>query len=112
MPHARQACDVKASCKPKLVAHSLTGMQEQEDWQHRSSVMSVMQDFVTEQLKQIPGVTLVEPEGAFYVLPVMTSFFGPSARADGFGSIPDADTLSRWQCCMQQHLQAMLQPHL
>ena len=49
-----------------------------------------------EQLQQIPGVTLVQPKGAFYCLPVMASFFGPSASADGFGAIPDADTLCRW----------------
>ncbi len=54
------------------------------------------QDFVVEQLQQIPGVTLVEPKGAFYCLPVMASFFGPSASADGFGAIPDADALCRW----------------
>lgn len=53
------------------------------------------QDFVVKQLQQIPGVTLVEPKGAFYCLPVMASFFGPSASADGFGAIPDADTLCR-----------------
>lgn len=47
------------------------------------------------ELQQIPGVALVEPQGAFYCLPVMTSFFGPSASAEGFGSIPDADTLCR-----------------
>ncbi|DBA70492.1 TPA: Aspartate aminotransferase, cytoplasmic isozyme 1, variant 3 [Trebouxia sp. C0005] len=53
-------------------------------------------DFVVKQLQQIPGVTLVEPKGAFYCLPVMASFFGPSASADGFGAIPDADTLCRY----------------
>ena len=46
------------------------------------------------KLQAIQGVTLVEPQGAFYCLPVMTSFFGPSANAHGFGAIPDADTLS------------------
>lgn len=54
-----------------------------------------MQDYVVNELQQIAGVALVEPQGAFYCLPVMTSFFGPSASAEGFGSIPDADTLCR-----------------
>lgn len=54
-----------------------------------------MQDYVVLELQQVPGVALVEPLGAFYCLPVMTSFFGPSASAEGFGSIPDADTLCR-----------------
>lgn len=55
-----------------------------------------MQDFVVKQMRKIPGVTLVEPKGAFYCLPVMSSFFGPSASAPGFGSIPDADALCRY----------------
>ena len=54
-----------------------------------------MQDYVVRELQQIAGVGLVEPQGAFYCLPVMTSFFGPSASAPGFGSIPDVDTLCR-----------------
>ena len=54
-----------------------------------------VQDFVVKQLQQIPGVSLVVPQGAFYCLPVMNNFFGPTASVDGFGSIPDADTLCR-----------------
>lgn len=54
------------------------------------------QDFMVKQLQQIGGVTLVEPKGAFYCLPLMASFFGPSASAEGFGAIPDADALCRW----------------
>ena len=54
-----------------------------------------MQDFVVRELQQVAGVGLVEPQGAFYCLPVMTSFFGPSASAPGFGSIPEVDTLCR-----------------
>lgn len=54
-----------------------------------------MQDYVVRELQQIGGVGLAEPQGAFYCLPVMTTFFGPSASAPGFGSIPDADTLCR-----------------
>ncbi len=54
------------------------------------------QDFVVKQLQQIGGVSLVEPKGAFYCLPLMATFFGPSASAEGFGAIPDADALCRW----------------
>ena len=64
----------------------------------------MMQDYVVKELQQIAGVALVEPQGAFYCLPVMTSFFGPSASADGFGSIPDADTLCRLACTPPQCL--------
>ena len=48
-----------------------------------------------ERLQRIPGVKLLEPKGAFYALPDMTSFFGHGVEADEFGSIPDVDTLCR-----------------
>ena len=54
-----------------------------------------MQDYVVKELQQVPGMALVEPQGAFYCLPVVTSFIGPSASAEGFGAIPDADALCR-----------------
>eukprot|EP00877_Chromochloris_zofingiensis_P000346 jgi/Chrzof1/10311/Cz04g37020.t1 len=49
--------------------------------------------YVLNRLREIPGVKLAEPQGAFYVLPEVSSFFGPGAEAQGFGSVPDADTL-------------------
>lgn len=57
--------------------------------------LCTLQDFVVKHLQRIPGVKLPEPEGAFYALPDMTSFFGPGVEADDFGSIPDVDTLCR-----------------
>ncbi len=53
------------------------------------------QDFVFEQLRDIPGVVIPQPEGAFYALPEVTAFFGPGVEADDFGQIPDVDTLCR-----------------
>ena len=47
------------------------------------------------ELRQIEGVGMTEPQGAFYCLPVVSSFFGPTASANGFGPIPDADALCR-----------------
>ena len=43
------------------------------------------------RFREIPGVTLVEPQGAFYLLPEMSQFFGPGAHAEGFGPVPDSD---------------------
>ena len=71
------------------LALDLLQLDQYECW------MCCLQDLVVRQLQAIPGVTLVEPQGAFYCLPVMSRFFGPSAGADGFGPIPDADTLCR-----------------
>jgi aspartate/methionine/tyrosine aminotransferase len=35
------------------------------------------------KLRQIPGVKLAEPQGAFYVLPEMSNFFGPGGSGRG-----------------------------
>ncbi len=37
------------------------------------------QDMIVGKLRAIPGVKLAAPEGAFYVLPEMSAFFGPGA---------------------------------
>ncbi len=47
---------------------------------------------IAAKLRAIPGVKLAEPQGAFYVLPEMSSFFGPGAEAKDFGPVPDSDT--------------------
>jgi aspartate/glutamate/aspartate-prephenate aminotransferase len=47
---------------------------------------------IVAKLRAIPGVNLAEPQGAFYVLPEMSAFFGPGAEAKDFGPIPDSDT--------------------
>ena len=47
---------------------------------------------IAAKLRAIPGVKLAEPQGAFYVLPEMSAFFGPGAEAKDFGPIPDSDT--------------------
>lgn len=36
-----------------------------------------------------------KPEGAFYMFPEVTAFFGPTIVAKDFGPVPDADTLCR-----------------
>ena len=53
------------------------------------------QDFVLGKLREIEGVTVAEPAGAFYVMPKMDAFFGQGAHAEGFGEVPDPDTLCR-----------------
>ena len=48
-----------------------------------------------ERLQQIPGVQLLTPEGAFYVMPDVSALIGPGASAKGFGPIPDVEALCR-----------------
>jgi hypothetical protein len=55
----------------------------------------LLQDYVMERLRRMEGVSVAAPDGAFYVLPDMSGFFGDGASADSFGPIPDADTLCR-----------------
>ncbi len=45
-----------------------------------------MQDMIVSKLRRIPGVKLAAPQGAFYVLPEMSAFFGPG---DGVGDVDD-----------------------
>lgn len=51
---------------------------------------------MVERLQRIEGVRVTSPDGAFYVLPDLSAFFGPDVHADNFGPIPDADTLCRY----------------
>lgn len=43
-----------------------------------------------ELLAELPGVTIAEPDGAFYVFPVISYYFG---KSDGTNTINDADDL-------------------
>ena len=45
---------------------------------------------------ELPGLSVVNPQGAFYVLPDFSAFYGPEVSAQGFGDIPDGDTLCRY----------------
>eukprot|EP00955_Chlamydomonas_euryale_P116448 366417-Chlamydomonas_euryale.AAC.16 len=46
---------------------------------------------ISQKLCAIPGVKLAEPQGAFYVLPEMSAFFGPGAEGKDFGPVPDSE---------------------
>ena len=48
------------------------------------------------RLRQVEGVRLDPPAGAFYVLPERSAFFGPGAHARGFGDVPDSDAFCRY----------------
>jgi aspartate aminotransferase len=45
---------------------------------------------VIELMNAIPGLTYAEPDGAFYVFPTVSTFFG---KSDGEETIKDADDL-------------------
>eukprot|EP00959_Pyramimonas_sp_CCMP1952_P442402 9261350-Pyramimonas_sp.AAC.2 len=53
-------------------------------------------DYVVERLRGIEGIKLGSPDGAFYVMPDVTAFFGPGVEAKDFGPVPDVDTLCRY----------------
>ena len=52
-------------------------------------------DFVSERLNAIPGVKLPSVDGAFYVFPDVSAFFGGDA-SEGFGPVTDVDELCRY----------------
>jgi aspartate aminotransferase len=45
---------------------------------------------ILELLREIPGIEIAEPDGAFYIFPVISSYFG---KSDGTNKINDADDL-------------------
>jgi bifunctional aspartate aminotransferase and glutamate/aspartate-prephenate aminotransferase len=53
-------------------------------------------DYVMSRLRATEGLTTIEPEGAFYVLPDCSQYMGAGVHADDFGSVPDADALCRY----------------
>lgn len=46
----------------------------------------VKRDFVLAELAKIPGITCPKPEGAFYVFPVISSYYGTTT--------PDGNTIN------------------
>lgn len=55
---------------------ALTG--DQESIKERLAEYQMRRDFLYSELLKIPSVTCVKPEGAFYVFPNLSSFFGKS----------------------------------
>ena len=53
-------------------------------------------DFVSARLNAIQGVKLPKVDGAFYVFPDVSAFFGGNASAEGFGPVADVDELCRY----------------
>ena len=53
-------------------------------------------DYVVGRLRELPGLTVVEPQGAFSVLPDFSAFYGPGVSVEGFGAVPDGETLCRY----------------
>jgi len=50
-------------------------------------------DYVVDRLRQVEGIKLNSPDGAFYVMPDVSAFIGPGVEAEGFGPVPDVDRL-------------------
>ena len=62
--------------------------------------MCADQDYIADRIQQIPGMRLCQkPDGAFYVMPDVSAFFGRGVEAAGFGPVPDADALCRSVPC-------------
>ena len=53
-------------------------------------------DFVSSRLNAIEGIKLPKVDGAFYVFPDVSAFFGGNASAKDFGPVADVDELCRY----------------
>lgn len=51
-------------------------------------------DFLVEKLKALDGVKLSVPQGAFYLFPDFSAYYG--TEADGFGLVHDAESLCKF----------------
>ena len=67
-----------------------------EPVQRMVAAFAERRDYLCNSLRDIPGIELAEPAGAFYMLPDVSAFFGPMVQAAGFGPVPDVDTLCRY----------------
>lgn len=63
---------------------------------HMVAEFQERRNFIVGRLKRLPGMKIAEPQGAFYVLPDVTAYFGPGVHADGFGDVADASELCRY----------------
>lgn len=64
--------------------------------QHMLQAFEERRDFVMQRLHAIEGLTVVQPQGAFYVLPDMSAYFGAGVHAEGFGDVGNTDTLAQY----------------
>ncbi len=48
------------------------------------------------RLEAMEGVKVSAPQGAFYVLPDVSAFFGAGVSVEGFGEVPDGEALLRY----------------
>jgi aspartate/glutamate/aspartate-prephenate aminotransferase len=53
-------------------------------------------EYVVKRFREIPGVMLAEPEGAFYALPDVADLIGPGASGKNFGPVEDVDAMARY----------------
>ena len=72
------------------------GFKGGEDVAEMVKAFRQRRDFVSERLNAIPGVKLPSVDGAFYVFPDVSAFFGGDASAEGFGPVTDVDELCRY----------------
>ena len=72
------------------------GFKGGEDVAEMVKAFRQRRDFVSERLNAIPGVKLPSVDGAFYVFPDVSAFFGGDASAEGFGLVTDVDELCRY----------------
>eukprot|EP00238_Polyblepharides_amylifera_P000156 CAMPEP_0196572308 /NCGR_PEP_ID=MMETSP1081-20130531/2381_1 /TAXON_ID=36882 /ORGANISM="Pyramimonas amylifera, Strain CCMP720" /LENGTH=420 /DNA_ID=CAMNT_0041889585 /DNA_START=56 /DNA_END=1318 /DNA_ORIENTATION=+ len=64
--------------------------------QEMKEAFHARRDYVVGRLQSMEGIQLSSPDGAFYVMPDVSSFLGPSVEALSWGPVPDVDSLCRY----------------
>lgn len=60
------------------------------------AAFQMRRDYVVDRLKGMKYIKIVEPQGAFYVLPDISDMFAKGCYADNFGPISDSDTFVKY----------------
>jgi aspartate/glutamate/aspartate-prephenate aminotransferase len=60
------------------------------------AAFQMRRDYVVDRLKGMKYIKIVEPQGAFYVLPDISDMFAKGCNADDFGPIADSDTFVKY----------------
>lgn len=64
-------------------------LQESGDMEKMRAVFEKRKELVVQKLRDIPGVKVPDPSGAFYIFPDISAFFGRSCNGQMIGSADD-----------------------
>merc|ERR1711920_1094178 len=85
-----------ASSIAQRAALSALPLRHEEAVQGMVREFNIRRDAIAHRFREIPGIQLLEPAGAFYFFFGVGEFIGEGVTVDGFGPVPDAEALCRY----------------